>query len=59
MGDDSTPTWIEPAPVTPLHGDEALKGVDVTVRDFWSWAFQRDTSACQSLCAHEDFREWR
>lgn len=31
-------TWLEPAPVTPLIGDEPLSGTGATVRDFWSFA---------------------
>jgi hypothetical protein len=31
-------TWLEPAPVTPLTGDESLSGTGTTVRDFWSFA---------------------
>lgn len=30
--------WLEPAPVTPLTGDEPLAGTSATVRDFWSFA---------------------
>lgn len=31
--------WLEPRPTEPLTGDEVIQGSDLTVAEFWRWAF--------------------
>lgn len=35
---ESDSEWLSPPSTTPLSGDEAFTGADVTVRDFWRFA---------------------
>lgn len=35
----AAPAWLTPSPAVPLDGTERFVGLDVTVADFWRWAF--------------------
>ncbi len=39
MEDQTSGTWLEPKPATPLTGNEAFAATSLSVRDFWEWGY--------------------